>query len=267
MELNTYLERINFRGKPKPNRTTLTALMRAHVLAVPFENLDVQLGVPVTTKPEDAYVKIVERGRGGWCFEQNGLFKWVLSEIGFEVQSLAGYVGRAESQPAHESNHLFLRVDCDEPLFVDVGFGGSLFEPIPLDSCFTEQQPYKLSIVQADGEFFRWTEQSHGASATLDFTCTPVGPNFFDATSKWLQTEPVSPFVRTLTAQRRYEDRHVVLRGLVKRTINADGMNDIVLKSSDQLVACLRDEFDLDVPEIVACWAKLKAQHEEVIER
>ena len=265
IDLDAYLKRINFRGELRPDTATLIALMRAHLLAVPFENLDVQLGIPVSTKPEDAYAKVVERGRGGWCFELNGLFKWALTEIGFKVQSLAGYVGRVESQPLREASHLLLQVDCEEPMFVDVGFGGSLFGPIPLGPCLAEQPPYTLSISPADGEFFRWTEQAHGSSSTLDFTRTPVGPNFFDETSQWLQTEPVSPFVRTFTAQRRYEDRHVVLRGLVKRTIDTDGMSDMVIRSSNQLAESLLDEFELDVPEIVECWAKLQARHEEVV--
>jgi len=54
-----------------------------------------------------------------------------------------------------------------------------------------------------------------------------------------------------------------VLRGLVKRTIDADGINDIELKSPEQLVMCLRDEFELNMPEIIECWDKLIAQHEE----
>ena len=241
------------------------ALMRAHVLAVPFENLDVQLGVAVTTNPEDAYAKVVGRGRGGWCFEQNGLFSWALTEIGFKVQSLAGYVGRVDNEPQQEAGHLFLRVDCDEPLFVDVGFGGSLLEPIPLGPCAVAQPPYTLSINSVDGDFLRWTEQAHNLSSGLDFTLIPINAGFFDATSQWLQSDPASPFMRTLTAQRRYDERHVVLRGLVKRTIGANGVVDVVLESGDQLTACLKDEFRLDVPEIVECWEKLKVRHEEMI--
>ena len=53
--------------------------------AVPFENIDIQLGRSLTISVEDAFEKIVERGRGGWCYEQNGLFGWALSEIGFDV--------------------------------------------------------------------------------------------------------------------------------------------------------------------------------------
>lgn len=241
--------------------------MQAHLLTVPFENVDVQLGVPVSTRPEDAYEKVVGRKRGGWCFEQNGLFKWALAEIGFEVQSLAGVVGRVDPEAPQQPDHLFLRVDCDGPLFVDVGFGGSLFEPMPLGPCVSVQPPYTLSIAAINNGFYRWTEETCGATSTLDFTLTPVGPNFFDAKNQWLQSDPSSSFVRTLTAQRRFEHRHVILRGLVKRTIDNNGTSDTVLKSSQQLTACLRDDFGLDVPEIATHWEKLKLRHEELFGR
>jgi len=265
IDLDAYLKRINFRDKLKPNKATLTALMRSHVLAVPFENLDIQLGVPVTTVPEDAYTKIVDRGRGGWCFEQNGLFKWVLTEIGFDVHSLAGFVGRVENYPLEKAGHLFLQVNCDEALLVDVGFGGSLLEPIPLGPCRIEQHPYTLSVNSVDGEFFRWVEQAHSQSSSFDFSLFPTGPGFFDAISHWLQSDQTSPFVQTLTTQQRYLDKHVVLRGLVKRTIDANGVSDEVLQSCEQLMACLTSEFQLDVPDVVKCWEKLVVRHKELI--
>ena len=135
MNLNNNLKRINFTQPLNPERATLAKLMQAHLLAVPFENLDVQLGVPVSTKVNDIYDKIVVRKSGGWCFEVNALFKWALIEIGFNVLSLAGHVGSVETEPPRKSGHLFLRVDCDEPLFVDVRYGSSQFAPMPLSPC------------------------------------------------------------------------------------------------------------------------------------
>ena len=264
MYLNNYLRRINFTQPVNPDRATLAKLMQAHLLAVPFENLDVQLGVPVSTKIHDIYDKIVERNRGGWCFEVNALFKWALTEIGFDVQSLAGHVGRVETEPPRKSGHLFLRVDCDEPLFVDVGYGGSQFAPMPLSPCTVEQSPYTLSITPANNGFYRWTEQAHDISSTLDFTLDPVGPDYFDDTNRWLQTSQESPFTRTLTAQRRYADRHVVLRGLVKKTISSEGVSEVTLRSSEELVACLLEDFGLDVPEVAQCWDKVWARHNDM---
>ena len=83
MKLSRYLHRVGFSGSLRSSPSTLAELLRCHVLSVPFENLDVQLGIPVTMDAEAAFDKIVERGRGGWCYEQNGLFGWALSEIGF----------------------------------------------------------------------------------------------------------------------------------------------------------------------------------------
>ncbi len=264
MNLDAYLKHIDYRGDLNPNRGTLTALMRAHLLAVPFENLDVHLGVPISTRPKDAYAKVVERNRGGWCFELNGLFKWALEQIGFDVQSLAGFVGRVAGKPEREASHLFLRVDCDEPLFVDIGYGGSLWGPMPLAPSRVEQPPYTMTIHKVDNGFYRWTEHAHDLSSTLDFTLNPLGPTHFDATNQWLQTAPDSSFVRTLTAQRRYEDRHLILRGLVKQTIALDGASEVVLESAEELVRCLRNEFALDVPEVAGCWEKMRTRHGEL---
>ena len=91
MKLQRYLGRIEFRGSVEPNFGTLAAIHKAHVCSVPFENLDVQLGRPQSVRIEDAYEKIVTNRRGGWCYEQNGLFGWSLSEIGFNVSALNTY--------------------------------------------------------------------------------------------------------------------------------------------------------------------------------
>ena len=116
--------------------------------AVPFENLDVQLQRPVSTSVEAAYEKIVVDRRGGWCYEQNGLFGWVLNEIGFSVTRVAASVMRDESK-ASAANHLCLLVklsDSNRKYLVDVGFGGSLLRPIELKEGHHEQPPFKLGL-------------------------------------------------------------------------------------------------------------------------
>ena len=80
MNLQRYLDRIEYSGSIQPNLSILIALHEAHVFSVPFENLDVQLGKSLSICIEDAYEKIVNNTRGGWCYEQNGLFGWVLTE-------------------------------------------------------------------------------------------------------------------------------------------------------------------------------------------
>ena len=266
MNLDQYLNRTGFTGNPRPDRVTLAALMQAQLKTVPFENLDQQLGIPVPTDVQSAYTKVVENHRGGWCFELNALFRWALTEIGFEVQTLAGHVGRNGESRTAPADHMFLAVDCDEPLLVDTGFGGSMNEPIPLFQANTHQPPYTLSVTEEDNGYYRFSEQLAGGEPTsFDYKLTPVGDTYFDEISKSLQTDENSSFRRMLKAQRRYADRHVILRGCVKKTIGPQGISEQVLTSSKGLLDCLHGEFDLDVLEVADLWPMISRRHDELL--
>lgn len=263
MNLTHYLNRIRFTRDPRPDRATLAALMQAQLRTVPFENLDQQLGIWVPTDVESAYTKVVENHRGGWCFELNGLFRRALTEIGFEVQTLAAHVGDNGAARSTPADHMCLRVDCDEPLLVDVGFGGSMIEPIPLFEANSRQPPYTLSVTEEDDGWFRFSEQLANAEPTsFDYRLTPVGDAHFDTISNSLQTDETSSFRRMLKAQRRYPGRHVILRGCVRKTIDLQGTTENVLTSSRALVDCLRDDFDLDMPEVESLWSTISKRHD-----
>jgi N-hydroxyarylamine O-acetyltransferase len=265
MNLDHYFNRIGFTGSPGPDRATLTALMQAQLQTVPFENLDQQLGIPVPTDVESAYTKVVEHRRGGWCFELNALFRWALTEIGFEVQTLAGHVGNKGESRTAPADHMFLRVDCEEPLLVDTGFGGSMFEPISLFQANTLQPPYTLSVTGEDDGYFRFSEQLADAEPTsFDYKLTPVGDTYFDEISKSLQTDENSSFRRMLKAQRRYADRHVILRGCVEKIIGPQGTSEQVLTSGKALLDCLHNDFDLEVSETASIWPRISKRHEEL---
>src|SRR6185503_3263469 len=136
MELQAYLDRIGHSGPVRPDLATLKALHRAHLKAISYENLDVQLGRRVTTDPADAYAKIVERGRGGWCYEMNGLFGWALDQVGFSVMRMAGAANRELLGDLLIGNHLVLLVDlgAEGRWIADVGFGDGSIDPYPLQT-------------------------------------------------------------------------------------------------------------------------------------
>ena len=135
-------------ARSRPRTTACAAIMRAHVASIPFENLDVQLGRPITGDLDEIFAKLVERRRGGWCYEQNGLLGWALETIGFEVTRVAGGVMRADAGDAVLGNHLALVVTLDQPWLVDAGFGGSLAEPIALAPAAHRHAPYDLSLAE-----------------------------------------------------------------------------------------------------------------------
>ena len=143
MDLSAYLQRIRFDGSVRPDLATLKAIHRAHQYAIPFENLDVLLRRPVVLDPEASYDKIVRRRHGGWCYELTGLIGWALKEIGFELMRVSAGVMRVQAGDAQLGNHLCLLVRLDQPYLVDVGFGGSLAEPLALAASEREDRPYR----------------------------------------------------------------------------------------------------------------------------
>ena len=265
MNLDAYLRRIGFSGDPCPDKATLATLMQAQLGTVPFENLDQQLGIPVPTGVESAYAKVVHHRRGGWCFELNALLRWALTEIGFKVQTLAAHVGNSGETRSAPADHMVLQVDCEEPLLVDVGFGGSMIEPVPLLQANVKQPPYTLSVTEECNGYFRFSEQlAAGEPTSFDYRLTPVDCTYFDAVSETLQTDEDSSFRRMQKAQRRYPDRHVILRGCVRKDIGPEGVSETVLTSSAELVGCLQDDFELAVPEIETVWPAIRRRHEQV---
>ncbi len=125
-----YLARIGLKEAPPIDLDGLERLQRAHLTTVPFENLDVFAQRDVDTVLEWSLPKIVDRGRGGWCFELNGAFASLLMSLGFDV-SLHGATVLLPPA-ADDPSHLTLVVHLDAPYLVDVGFGDSFIRPLML---------------------------------------------------------------------------------------------------------------------------------------
>src|SRR5437763_9773497 len=123
MNVTAYLERINYHGPTAPTAETLGELHRAHMLAVPFENLDIHLGREIVLDDERLYAKIVERRRGGFCYELNGAFAALLRSLGFSVKKLAAGVARADGTFGPLFDHMALVVELEERWPASVGFG------------------------------------------------------------------------------------------------------------------------------------------------
>ena len=263
-KLATYLERIGFRGSARPDLETLRALQSAHVRTVPFENLDVQLHRPVGLDLDSCFDKIVRQRRGGWCFELNGVMGWALQEIGFDVLRMCAGVGRESLGDGQMGNHLCLLVRIEQPYFVDVGFGGSLLQPLPLAVAAHDHSPYRIDLTNIGQDYWRFSEQSHSEPFSFDFRVGAADEARFAEKCASLQSSPDSSFVQNLVVQRRTTDAHLSLRGRVLTTLNEAGEERIELASADELVAALGNEFDLYVPEAAALWPVICARHNAV---
>src|SRR6478609_11418119 len=133
VDIDAYLRRIGLSTRPERTLDGLAELGLAHLCAVPFENLDIASGQPLSLELEAIYDKLVVRRRGGFCYELNGLFAWLLRELGYDVTLLAAQVPEPrDGGPRHDRAHLVLLVDLDGPWLVDVGWGEAYRRPFAL---------------------------------------------------------------------------------------------------------------------------------------
>lgn len=177
IDAQAYLRRIGYSGPTAPTFETLRGLHLAHLLAVPFENLDIPLlRRPLALAPDALYEKLVTRRRGGLCYELNGSFAALLSSLGFRLDFLSAEVFSPKGTWGPPFAHVALRVHLDEPWLADVGFGRDSFrEPLRLETqepqdCYgvtyrlRSEGPLRI-LQMRDGEawssLYRFGPQSH----------------------------------------------------------------------------------------------------------
>lgn len=133
-DLSAYLNRIGLNAAPDVTPAGLAQVQRAHRLAIPFENLDIPLGCGIALDRAAVFEKLVHRRRGGYCFEQNGLFEDALRALGFSVRPLLARVllGMETGVVAPLTHQLELVTFAGEDWIADAGFGGSFCPPMPL---------------------------------------------------------------------------------------------------------------------------------------
>ena len=266
-ELPRYLKRIEFAGEPRPDLGTLAEIVRLHVASFPFEALDVQLGNPPGLDPAAHFVKLVECGRGGWCYEQNGLLGEMLHSIGFEVTRLSAAVMRQVRGGASHGTHLALRVDLDQPYLVDVGFGGSLTQPLPLAEGEWADGPFRVSLAKLDDGYWRFGERLGDAEPFFfDFLDEPADEGELARLCAWQGTAEDSYFVVNLVAQRRDGDTRRTLRGKVLTETSFEGTTRREIADANGLVSTLREGFALDLPEAALHWPSIVARHTELFD-
>jgi len=218
-QLDAYLARIGAARPPRVDAAALRELQLRHLLTVPFENLSIHLGEPIVLDPQALVDKLVQRRRGGFCYELNGAFATLLAALGFRVTLLAARVfGTQALGPPFD--HLALRVDLDRSgsWLVDVGFGRHSHYPLRLD----------IRTDQADpGGTFRLADTADGdldviRDGQLQYRVEgrPRTLADFEPTCWWHQTSPRSHFTHGPVCSRLTQTGRVTLsdRTLVQTT-------------------------------------------------
>ena len=248
MDTNAYLKRINYHGSLTPTAETLRELQLAHLLAVPFENLSIHAKQPIVLADEALFTKIVERRRGGFCYECNGLFASLLRALGFEVAMLSAEVANADGVFGPPFDHMTLMVSLEQRWLVDVGFGDSFREPLLLDEPGEQLQGSRAYQIVTDDSVFTLRQRIEDGEwkAQYRFTLQPHEYDDYADMCRYHQTSPESHFTRARICSLATEEGRITLSDM--RFITTSTTNEKQergLTSDAEYATILRDRFGI----------------------
>lgn len=250
LDLPAYLRRIEYSGDLRPNQATLEALHLAHAAHIPFENLDIFLARPIRLDLASLQAKLVQGGRGGYCFEQNTLFAAVLEQLGFTLTRLAARVLIRGDANAPRTHMLLLAEIAGKRWLADVGFGaGGLLLPMMLDpQREARQYAWTHRVIEQAGQWLLQSLQNGDWKSQYAFTLEPQQAVDYEIANYYVSTHPESVFVKTLTAQRLTPQGRHALRNF---QLNMDDGVEVVsrmLENEYELLDVLARIFGLHFP-------------------
>ena len=249
MNIEAYLKRINYSGSLEPTAETLRALQVAHLKSVPFENLSIHANERIVLEDNALFDKIVDRRRGGFCYEANGLFAALLRALGFEVAMLAAGVAKKEGGFGPPFDHMTLMVTLAERWLADVGFGDSFLEPILLDSRDEQVQGSRSFRIVDDGDHLILMRRNEGADWEPQYCFTLQPYNFadYEEMCHFHQTSPDSHFTKGRLCSLATDDGRVTLSDM--RLITTSGPQQLreerTLTTQEEYDRLLLDQFGI----------------------
>jgi arylamine N-acetyltransferase len=277
---SAYLERIGVDPRLPPTLETLRQVHRAHLDAVPYENLGILLanllgGRPPSTATEDCVVRVARVGRAGYCFHQNAALGAGLEALGFHVRRRHGHVWTLpEHRYCAELNHLVLVVSGlptdDNPgghWWPDAGLGEGFRDPVALVDGAVEDGGFAYSVTGASLDGWSFGNAPGGTFRGIEVSTRPVGARDIEAAHRDLSTPPDGHFTRILVVQRRQDTHYDALRGCVLARVEAGRREERDVTSYDDWRAALVEVLRVpvgDIPdeELRALWSWVRASHE-----
>lgn len=251
MDVGSYLKRINYRGPRDVSAETLCELHKAHLLAVPFENLDIHIKRPIVLDEQKLVGKIVREQRGGICYELNTAFCSLLRGLRFRVSVLSAGVARDEGGFDPPFDHMALLVDLEERWLADVGFGDSFREPLKLDlRGQQDQNGESYRIVDAEERhLIVERRESEVWKPQYRFTLDPYTLDDFDEMCRYHQTSPESPFTQKRVCTLATPGGRITVTGMRLIVTERGEKQERELASHEEWTATLREHFGIVLEE------------------
>lgn len=250
--LPRYLARIGHSGPVAPTWEALAALQAAHIAAIPFEAIDALTGAGIDIGAQAVDAKLIGQRRGGYCFEQNGLFLRALLAIGFDAEGLLGRVRwmLPDDAPPTPRTHMVVRVRLDgRPWLADVGFGAAVPpQPLAMDSEEPELTRHESYRVVRHGSEWQVAAAIEGEWRTLYRLDDAPPPAIDYELGNWYTSaHPDSHFRHQLIAARTTAEARYGLRDNRLTTRLVDGRIDRRYLTADEIERALSDIFLLPV--------------------
>ncbi len=242
-----YLRRIGVTPPVGADAASLRALHRAHLLAVPFENLSIHLSEPISLAEDDLTAKIVQRRRGGFCYELNGMFALLLEALGAQVTRLAARVyGDGHLSPPFDHLALAVRLpDGTGPWLVDVGFGSHSTYPLRLDSRDGQDDPGGGFLLADAPEGDVDVHKDGQPQYRLEMRDRALDE--FVPTCWWQQTSPASHFTQGTICSRLTGDGRISLSGHTLIRTSGGVRKEEELPSAEAVLAAYHEHFGIEL--------------------
>ena len=258
-DLKAYLERIGYRGPVQPSVRVLRRLHLAHLLTVPFENLDIHLGRPIVLSETAFFDKIVERRRGGFCYELNGSFAALLRRLGFRVSMLSARVAAKDGGFSPDFDHMTLLVRLKERWLADVGFGDSFTQPKLFDTLDQQRdygRLYRVTRTKDGSLVSRGNEKDDSWEPQYVFSLRPRRLAEFVPRCRWQETSPDSHFRKGRLITRLTPTGRVTLTDSKFIVTRSSGRVERTIRDPMEFSRLLRNEFGIDLGREISVYNK-----------
>jgi len=250
MDQEKYLNRINYSHELEPSLSTLRKLQKAHLLTVPFENLDIHYNISITLDVNRIFNKIVLNNRGGFCYEMNGLFYKLLKSLGFDAKIISARVYDKEKGYGQEFDHLAIIVDFgDTQYLTDVGFGEFTFSPLEINlNKIQEDQRGNFVIDKFDESYFRVSKIVNG-ELIPEYIFTNLGRKFVDYHEMCThhQTNAQSHFTKKKLISIPTEDGRITISGNTLKIKDKVSTKDFILEDEAAFKHSLLSYFKVEI--------------------